>query len=348
MIPTKTCVAELRDSCYKQSIVTNPGEILKFEEFKNLVKVFQQELQDKYPWKTGECKDQKDEKDEKDCQYVNEIKNPKIGHVEVLKFKERLRLIFRYLINIKELQNPIGIIKHINNITSLEFIAVDTSICKRCQNVFLDTYGYLYTYKYANYWPKSIFICITCVINYYITTNIGKQQLEYLLLQYNSVIYDGKNYKIVRLIYDNQNYECSQCVKMIRSPDFKTKITNPNFRKSIDPGLYEKINSPGFKNSYKHGHVYMYQTDDPIENYCLSCVVNFTEPTTQNMNFRRLNSYKRKSSKSSKKRSPKTSKKRSPKSSEKRSPKTSKKRSPKTSKRRCPKRSKRSSRKKSK
>jgi hypothetical protein len=197
MIPTQTCVVELRDSCYKNSIFTDPGEVLEFEEIKNLVYVFQKELQDKYPWKTGECKN------EKDCEYINEIKNPKIGHVEVLKFKERLRLIFSYLIHIKELRN---------NITSLQFIAVDTSICKTCQNVFLDTYGYLYTYKDENYRTKSIFICITCVINYYIsiTTKLSKQQLGNLLREYNSVIYDGKNYKNVDLIYNPDiNFKCS-------------------------------------------------------------------------------------------------------------------------------------------
>jgi hypothetical protein len=343
MIPTQTCFAELRDSCYKQSIDTKPGEILEFSKIKNNVQKFQKELEEKYPWKTGECKNNKN------CEYINEIKNPKIGHVEVLKFKERLRLIFRYLINIKELQNPIGIIKDINNITSLEFIAVSKSICKKCQNVFLDTYGYKYTYIQKNDQSKSIFICITCVINY-ITGQSRKTELEDLLRPYNSVIYDDKNYKTVKLIYDDKNYNnnfnCSQCVKMITSPDFKTKIDIGEFKKSINSDVYNKITSNNFKNSYIYG--YIYQTyDDPIENYCLSCVVNFTIENKP-MGFKRLNSHNTGALKVSKRRSPKRSKKRSSKRSNRRSHKRSKKRSPKRSKRRSPKRSKRSSRKKSK
>jgi hypothetical protein len=154
-----TCLENLTDNCYKKSFFIQQTQI-NFEQIKAAVLAFRNKLKNKYPWKTGECKNNNN------CEYTDEIKNPNIGYVEVLKCKERFRLIFNYLIYTNVLQNPVDIIPHIKNNTSLEFIAVKNSTCQKCKNNFTNTYGY----KYGN--PQEIFICINCVINYIYTVNI--------------------------------------------------------------------------------------------------------------------------------------------------------------------------------
>jgi hypothetical protein len=298
-----SCLENLTDNCYKKSFFIPTKTRINFKQIRAAVLAFRNKLKNKYPWKTGECENN-------NCKYTDEIKNPNIGYVEVLKSKERLRLIFSYLIYIEELQNPVDIIPDIKNNTSLEFIAVENSTCQKCKNNFTNTYGY----KYGN--PEEIFICINCVINYIYKKVNCSDDLAELFYTYDSVIKDGEEYLTVKFVKLQNIFKCNQCNNTFvdRFPDIQGDKCG-NF-------------------------VLTYQTDDhPYKNYCLSCIVNVTEPTIP-MKFRRLNSHK--------KRSPKRSKKKSCNRSKKRSSKRSKKRSSKRSKKRSSKRSKRASRKKSK
>lgn len=113
-----SCVENLSDDCYKNSIVV-PKQGINFSEIQEHVNTFQKELEEKYPWRTGECQTSYK------CEYTDEIKNPRIRDVEVLKCKERFRFIFNYLIYTKVLKNPVDMFLGITN-NSLEFIKISS------------------------------------------------------------------------------------------------------------------------------------------------------------------------------------------------------------------------------
>jgi hypothetical protein len=190
-----SCVENLSEGCYKYSMVV-PKQPIDFSEIIQHVNMFQKKLDEKYPWQSTECGNDK-------CRYSEQIKNPKIGDVEVLKSKERFRLIFDYLIYIKVLQNPVDIIEGVSN---LEFVKTsDVCKCNKCNNSFKDTY----IYKYAN----NDFICINCVISY-VDKKITKEGLSYILSEilfiHYFVIKNKNTFHSVSLT-SSRKITCTEC-----------------------------------------------------------------------------------------------------------------------------------------
>ena len=50
-----TCLENLTDNCYKKSFFI-PKTKINFEQIRAAVLAFRNKLKNKYPWKTGECK----------------------------------------------------------------------------------------------------------------------------------------------------------------------------------------------------------------------------------------------------------------------------------------------------
>ena len=186
-----SCVENLSDDCYKNSIVV-PKQPIDFSEIQEHVKTFQKELDEKYPWRPAECKK---------CEYIDQIKNPEIGNLEVLKSKERFRLIFNYFIYTKVLQNPGNIIPGVSN---LEFIKIsDVCTCIKCNNSFKNTY----IYKYGN----NDFICINCVITYLEKKwKISIILSEILFYDYHFAIKNDNKFEFIGLT-SSSGFTCDQC-----------------------------------------------------------------------------------------------------------------------------------------
>lgn len=87
------------------------------------------------------------------------------------------------------------------------------SVSVICQNNFINTYIYKYGYIYSRY-EEYKYICITCLIKYVSKEN--RVSLEDILTQYNFVIKDENEYRIVSLNNDLE-FTCKQCENTYKS-----------------------------------------------------------------------------------------------------------------------------------
>ena len=304
-----SCVENLSDDCYKNSIVV-PKQPIGFSEIKEHVKTFQKELDEKYPWRPAECKK---------CEYIDQIKNPEIGNLEVLKSKERFRLIFNYFIYTKVLQDPVNMIPGVSN---LEFIKIsDVCKCIKCNNSFKNTY----IYKYGN----NDFICINCVIKYLQKkSKISIILSEILFYDYHFAIKNDNKFELIGLT-SSSGFTCDQCKNKYNGDDMRHLY--------LDYGsLFKRLSCClSCAVSFKTENVQTPQIESTI-NTPLTNLSNTPSPKRSKRQSPKRS--KRGSSKSSKRQSPKRSKRGSSKRSKKNSLKGSKKNSLKGSKK-SPKRS---------